>query len=242
MLSSDDFRLGAGRPGCLALLFWSAALPVGLVITWFVSGAFYMLFPVDGPVSNFVLVFGIMGLLIGGLAGALVGIIQRPLLPDLQWKRKWVRATALGWAFAGALYFNAGFVLDSLFVNEGAPFFMNSGSQGAGLINMLPVLIPGCVCGIGQYFALRSSVRHAYLWLILNILGWSLGALIVWASLLLLGTSNDVPNLGLLLVAPATAGVVTAIGLNSLIQKGSAPIGRANSSSTSGSAEQYAQD
>ena len=107
---------------------------------------------------------------LGLLTGFLQYLLLRRYLLRMGW---WIATTALGWSLAfigGSLLYRASYT--TLDVNS------------MGFVALRIVLVGGAI-GLAQWLVLRQCVQHAAWWILANVLGWGIAALVAGATYLL---------------------------------------------------------
>lgn len=110
-----------------------------------------------------------------GLAnGLLQYLLLRRYLPRMSW---WIVATALGWPLAL-------FITDRLYyATLSTTFDVNSV-----WFVVVKIILTGGTIGLAQWFVLRERVHHAAWWILANVLGWGIGAILSrWLDLWVFG-------------------------------------------------------
>jgi hypothetical protein len=85
----------------------------------------------------------------------------------------WIAATALGWSL---VFIGNRFLYLTLYTTLGA--------DSIWFTALMVVLVGGSV-GLAQWLVLRQCVQHAAWWILANILGWGMAALVAGATYLL---------------------------------------------------------
>jgi len=115
--------------------------------------------------------------IVGVVIGVMQWVVVRPLIRKDGW---WIPASAAGWAGGAAL----------------VTFLLRPGNPFVG-----PAII-GAGIGVAQWLVLRWQLQRAWWWIVLSMLGWTVGLMGVFGAPL----------------AGAVAGAVTGVGLERLVQ------------------------
>ena len=107
---------------------------------------------------------------LGLLTGFLQYLLLRRYLPRMGW---WIAATALGWSLVS--------IGDRLLY---LTLYTTLGADSIWFAALMVVLVSGSV-GLAQWLVLRQSVHHAAWWILANVLGWGIAALVAGTTYLL---------------------------------------------------------
>jgi hypothetical protein len=107
---------------------------------------------------------------IGLLTGFLQYLLLRRYLPRMGW---WIVATTLGWSLI--------FIGDRLLYRT---LYTTLGADSIWFVALMVVLVSGSI-GLPQWLVLRQCVQHAAWWILANVLGWGIAALVAGATYLL---------------------------------------------------------
>jgi len=161
-----------------------------------------------------------------GFVGSAVGLAQRYALRH--WAGVallWARATALGWALAGAAWWVEYKVLG------GDDFTVSAHDLPS--VYFVTALAGGCAIGLGQWVAVRRGTHKSWLWVLMTAVAWISGIMISFAVVTLTSaamqrldagylTHNELfyfmAELGLLTIAGIIVGAVTGVGFLLLIR------------------------
>jgi hypothetical protein len=103
----------------------------------------------------------------GAVIGCVIGLLGVALLRRWITNTKgWTIATALSWSGSGLIYFWMWYYLAHV-DNEPRPF------------DLLISFVAGSVTAIGQWWFLRQSLRHAFLWPVLSGVAYCVAALVL---------------------------------------------------------------
>lgn len=186
---------------------WSFWLQWTLVNTsGAILGSAVGFYVVVGSLSQTITTATIMlGFTLGASVGIMQSLVLRSYFYQVGW---WILANTLGWTIG----FGAGFPL-SLTIN--GPGIMNFAIIGA---------LIGTLTGVMQFFVLRQSGYRSVWWILVSILGWSIGfaiganinSLVPKAMMVVVGEGID--EAVSLAVAGTVAGAITGISLMRLLQ------------------------
>jgi hypothetical protein len=107
---------------------------------------------------------------IGLLTGFLQYLLLRRYLPRMGW---WIVATTLGWSLI--------FIGDRLLYRT---LYTPLGADSIWFAALMVMLVSGSI-GLPQWLVLRQCVQHAAWWILANVLGWGIAALVAGANYLL---------------------------------------------------------
>lgn len=153
------------------------------------------LFDDNANLGNRITFFTIAGVFIGTITGLIValGNVLVPLHPALR-SIGWFMGTLSGWAVAGALY-GLLYWLTTEPIDISGTFNLLGKDISIDEAIRWPIMGAGIGLGIGlaQWFALRQVMARSQLWILSNILGWSVGPTVYW---LIFQTSLTSPTSG----------------------------------------------
>ncbi|MDQ5824642.1 MAG: hypothetical protein M3441_10600 [Chloroflexota bacterium] len=208
------------KPSLKLLVLWPAFIILGAEVFHFTSGLPIAFINSSG--IEFLIMVSLFGALAGMIAGVLVGVTQRLLLPaGAPWSKFWIRATFLGWTVGGSIYWllsGASYLAFYKYPKEGLSAGLGI-MLGAGVI-----LVAGIIIGtIQELFMQRSTEAHnrSWPWLRASAVGWSIG-LALWVGLTyvgseMVGINYEVFRYLLLPMGGSSAGIFTALAMDKLI-------------------------
>lgn len=197
------------------MVLWPVSIVLGAEVFYFTS-ALPIAFTVGTSGAVFLVACGVIGSLCGAVAGLIVGLGQRALLPsEVPWRRRWLRVTLLGWFAGGGIYW---LLLGGIYLafqeypKSGLPIVIGIALQAA------LVAASGITIGVIQGTAIRPISRA---WVRTTVLGWITGAsiwtLLNYVSLGIDAYDNEFFRYMLLPVCGAIAGVATGVVMNRLV-------------------------
>jgi hypothetical protein len=171
----------------------------------------------------------VLVIVIGAIEGLTIGFLQwrsmKLLLSDLKaniWILITVAATTLGWFLViPPTIFLIAFFVDFGLANEYYSF----------IYSLLAGAAFGGIIGFAQFFVLKKFYRHAFNWVLSNIVGWMFSFFIVYAGIATIsGTHSVAYNSGVIVLACVLSGLgqglITGISLHYLmsVRKGHAAV------------------
>ncbi|MGI8588753.1 MAG: hypothetical protein ACR2M0_13855 [Chloroflexia bacterium] len=131
----------------------------------------------------FLIVSGILGLLVAGILGGFQGWVLQRYIRD-PFRTNWLRATCVGGSI-GALIFGASVLLTTMMGDGRGPVafittmtshsFPTATDQRIIEVNALAWLVGSLSLTCAQWTALRHYVQGTAKWILVSIVGWSLG-------------------------------------------------------------------